>query len=185
MSGSRLPLFRTSATTVTSLALAAAFVLSGCSSSSTSGGATPGRSTGAERPASSSSPATTHAGGGGHAVSGTGFCREAVLAQAAQTKAAHAFTVGSPASLQKIEQQGLAELRALTATAPSQIKGSLAALAAADEKLYAALQKADFDVRKVDPSVLTGLDTPEFTKSMKNIEDYLSTTCGIKVSPSA
>jgi hypothetical protein len=187
MSGIRPTRSRSSAVAA-SIALTAAAVLSGCSSS-TSGSATSpsssGSSSAAAATAASSSAASKASGGGGGGVAGIGFCREATLAQAAQTKAARAFNVDSRAALQKIEQQGLTELHALTATAPSAIKGSLSVLVAADEKLYSALQAADFDVRKVDPTVLTGLNTPEFTKATQAIGDYLTRTCGIKVSPSA
>lgn len=184
MPGTRPSLLRSSAIAVTSTVLAAAFVLTGCSSSTSKTASSGTSSSGGAQPKPGSSAAPVHAGGG-QPVAGTGFCREATLAQAAQTKAANAFTVGSPGSLQKIEQQGLTELRALTATAPSQIKSSLASLVAADEKLYSALQAANFDMRKVDPTALTSLNTPEFTKSMQTIEGYLTSTCGIKVTPSA
>lgn len=187
MSGTRACLSLSSAV-VASIALAATVALSGCSSSGSGFATSPSpsgsSSAGAATPASSSAAHKANGGGGG-GVAGIGFCREATLAQAAQTKAASAFNVDSRAALQKIEQQGLTELHALTATAPSAIRGSLSTLVAADEKLYSALQAADFDVRKVDPAVLTSLDTPEFTKATQAIGDYLSKTCGIKVSPSA
>lgn len=186
MSGTRACLSLSSAVAA-SIALATTVALTGCSSSGSGSATSPSSSgpssAGAATPASSSAAHKANGGGGG--VAGIGFCREATLAQAAQTKAASAFNVGSRAALQKIEQQGLTELHALTATAPSAIKGSLSTLVAADEKLYSALQAADFDVRKVNPAVLTSLDTPEFTKATQAIGDYLSKTCGIKVSPSA
>ncbi|MEO8888482.1 MAG: hypothetical protein ABI429_04220 [Jatrophihabitantaceae bacterium] len=179
-----------------SIMIAAAVSLSGCSSGSAAGPARSNataandRVTGppsvsgavASSSGSSAGVARTSAGRGGIAAD-TGFCRQATLAQQAQRKNVNAFTVDSPASLQKFEQQALGTLSGFVASAPSTIKDDVKVLVAADHRLYAALAAAHFDIRKINPDSLSELQTPAFTKATTSITAYLATSCGISTTP--
>jgi hypothetical protein len=180
--------------------VAGALVLSGCGSSTAGsattnsagggGGAasTPNSTSATAAPSSASAvstngPSTSSAGGGNAA--GSGFCKDAVLAEVAQRKSASSLAVDSPAALQKFEAQTLAKLKEFVAIAPSAIKGDLEVLVAADQQLYNSLAAAHFDMRNVNPAVLSKLDTPQFKKAVHAITAYLSTACGISPSTSS
>jgi hypothetical protein len=138
-------------------------------------------------PSSSSAPtsdaSSASSGGGADLGSGT-FCSIAKQEQARSEKEADAYSTGDPAALEKLETDGVNELQKFVAISPSAIKSDVEVIAAADQKLFAALKAAKFVIAKVDQSALTSLQTPAFTAAEKHITTYLATTCGIKASGS-
>jgi hypothetical protein len=179
--------------------VAAATILSGCGSSGGSAAGTgPGRTpvatsgsanssvapTGpsASAPSSASTVASSQPGGG--LAVGSNFCQQARVEQQAQQKSASELAIDSPAALEKFEKQALTKLPGFVAIAPAPIKGDIQVLVAADQKLYSELAAVNFDIRKLNPSTLAGLQTPQFTKAADAIDAYLRQTCGITTTPS-
>jgi hypothetical protein len=64
-------------------------------------------------------------------------------------------------------------------SAPGAIKGDLTTLFGAVDKMYSALAAANYDYTKLDPSVLTALESPDVTAAETRIDAYIKTTCGI------
>ena len=169
-------------------------LVSACSSS----GSAPAAGTTAAGPASvvASSPAASAAtptpspagsadsGGGGANLGSGSFCTVAKAEQKQSEKESTAYSSGDPASLKKLETDGLSELQRFVSIAPSAIKPDVQLIATADQKLFNALKAARFMIAKVDQSVLTQLQTPAFTAAEKHITTYLATTCGIRVDAS-
>ena len=112
-------------------------------------------------------------------AAGSGFCKDAAFADAAQRKAATSLSVDSPAALQKFEAQSLAKLQQFLAIAPSAIKGDLEVIVAADRQLYNALAAAHFDMRSMNTAALARLDTPQLKRAVRSITAYLASACGI------
>jgi hypothetical protein len=142
-----------------------------------------GSSAPASAPAPTSSTSAVSSGGGA-GLSAAGFCAVAKQEQARSEKEANAYSTGDPAALEKLETDGVNELQKFVAIAPSAIKSDVEVIAAADQKLFAALKQAKFVIKNVDQSALASLQTPAFTAAEKHITTYLATTCGIKASDS-
>ena len=127
-----------------------------------------GHSTSAPTASSATSSVPTNASStstaGGGSAAGSGFCKVAAVADAAQRKAASSLAVDSPAALQKFEAQSLAKLQQFVAIAPTAIKGDLEVIVAADRQLYNALAAAHFDMRSMNTATLAKLDTPQFKR---------------------
>jgi hypothetical protein len=165
--------------------VAIAFLVAACGSSG-SKAASPGSSslskssTGASQApapsASSKPPKVAKAGSGGS------FCDKARSEEAASAKDAAALTTGNPQQLEQLEEKELSELKGFVSSAPSQIKGAVAILAAGDQKLFNALKAANFDFTKLSPATVGAFDTPEFTQATDQITAYLASTCGISPS---
>jgi hypothetical protein len=159
-----------------------AFVLAACGSSGSkaaSGGSSSAvTSAGASQaPASSKAPKVAKVGSGGS------FCDKARDEDAAEAKDAEALTTGDPKQLEQFEENALSKLAGFVASAPSQIKGAVATLAAGDQKFFDALKAANFDFTKVSQEEISTFETPAFTQASDQITSYLASTCGI--SPSA
>jgi hypothetical protein len=162
-----------------------AFLVAACGSSG-SKAASPGSSslskssTGASQApapsASSKAPKVAKAGSGGS------FCDKARSEEAASAKDAAALTSGNPQQLKQLEEKDLSELKGFVASAPSKIRGDVATLAAGQQKLFDALNAANFDYTKISPATITAFDTPAFTQAADNITAYLASTCGISPS---
>src|SRR5580700_6772519 len=71
-----------------------------------------------------------------HGDSGSSFCQAAKQQQAQENRDIQAYTSDSPAQLEKIEEQALAELPAYVSIAPSQIKSAVQTVVAADQTLF-------------------------------------------------
>lgn len=162
-----------------------AFFVAACGSSG-SKAASPGSSS-----LSKSSPSTSQAPAPSpsskppkvaKAGSGGSFCDKARSEEAASAKDAEALTSGNPQQLKQLEEKELSELKGFVSSAPSQIRGAVAILAAGDQKLFSALQAAGFDYSKLDPTTISAFDTPQFTQAADQITAYLASTCGISPS---
>jgi hypothetical protein len=162
-----------------------AFLVAACGSSG-SKAASPGSSSltkssssASQAPAPSASskpPKVAKAGSGGS------FCDKARSEEATSAQDAAALTSGNPQQLKQLEEKELSELKGFVSSAPSQIKGAVAILAAGDQKLFDALQAAGFDYAKLDPTTISSFDTPQFTQAADQITAYLASTCGISPS---
>ena len=126
--------------------------------------------------AKSSGSASVKSGSGGS--SGGSFCQKARQAEADQAANAQALTSNNPAQLQKFEEQSLAQLDGFVSSAPGQIKGAVATIAAADRKLFAQLKAVNFDVTKIGSS-LGDITGPTFTNAAEQVTTYLAKVCGI------
>ena len=49
------------------------------------------------------------------------------------------------------------------------------------DQFYAALQKANYDFTKIDPSVEAPLETPAVQQAEQNVDAYMKNTCGIDI----
>jgi hypothetical protein len=171
----------------------AALLLTGCGSSSSSGGgaaaalaskAAGAISSGASSAASAASDGSSTKASSSSTTKITGnsnssFCVEAVAEQAQEEKLSSAFTSDSPADLEKFENTELLALQSFVSKAPAQIKGAVQTISAADMTLYNALKTAGWDYTKLDPSVLSTLDTPALEAASDQVTAYLKQVCGI------
>jgi hypothetical protein len=128
-------------------------------------------------------PSTSSAGVG--SATGSGFCKDAAFADAAQRKAASSLSMDSPAALQKFEAQSLARLQQFVAIAPSAIKSDLEVIVAADRQLYNALAAAHFDMHSMNTAAFARLNTPQLKRAVRSITAYLASACGISPSSSS
>jgi hypothetical protein len=145
--------------------------------SSAASGAASGASGAASGAGSAASPAASSAAIKGD--SNSKFCTIAVAEQEQEDKTASAITGDSPQDLQKFEEQAIAALPAFVAAAPSAIKGAVQTLAAADQKFFTALKAAGFDYTKLDPTIVSTFEDPQFTAAATTVTDYLTQVCGI------
>ncbi|WP_375476783.1 hypothetical protein [uncultured Jatrophihabitans sp.] len=168
--------------------IAAAVLLAGCSSSGSGGssgssggsGSAPTSSGSAANTSASSSTAPTTGDTTAVAIGGGGsFCGLARAEKANSAKAATAYTGSSPAQLKKLEETAMSQLPVFAAQAPSAIRPAVNTLVTAEQKLFKVLKSANFDFRKINPTALTSLESPAFTKATTTIDSYLTKVCHI------
>jgi hypothetical protein len=161
-----------------------AFFVAACGSSGTKA-ASPGSSSLSKSSSASQAPAPSASSKPpkvAKAGSGGSFCDKARSEEAASAKDAAALTSGNPQQLEQLEEKELSELKGFVSSAPSQIRGAVAILAAGDQKLFDALKAANFDYTKLSPTTISAFDTPQFTQAADQITAYLASTCGISPS---
>jgi len=165
-------------------ALAVVGLLSGCAakkktaatsttSATTSAAASPAASASAA-PATAAlpSPSTVKATGGGK------FCQQ--VASEVNNSVAKEATSGTGANSIKQSVQDFKSIEgSVLGSAPSAIKPDLVTLFGALDQFYAALQKANYDFTKIDPSVEAPLEAPAVQQAEQNIDAYMKNTCGI------
>jgi len=156
--------------------LAAGLLVSGCGSSKKEAGVTAATTT------------TTLAG-----VAGPGgdFCAKvrAYSDRFAVTVRSLVAGGGTGAQARAELRQRLQEVRALTPdlerTAPAEIRDDLRVARGSLDNLYAALERVDFDLLKVDSSALTIRTDPKFGASAANIGRYVREKCGVSAGGTA
>jgi outer membrane PBP1 activator LpoA protein len=159
------------------------FGLAACGSSGTK------TSTGATTTTAASTVTTTTASGAtaphGGTNPGSTFCRGALALQAKTTQQTNSEPVDTPAQLQTLFKETLADLAGFVALAPSQIKGAAETLASVERQFYNDLQHSDFNFRKMaaDPAAMSLIQSPSFQQATVTINNYLSRVCGIGNSP--
>lgn len=168
-------------------ALTATLLLTACGSSSGSKSAATQPSTAAASSASagaSSAPAAstpaTSAAKAPTGDSGSSFCQKARDESAAEAKDTAALTSNDPTSLKKFEEAAIKQLPAFVSSAPSQIKSAVQTLAAGDESIFNALEKANFDFTKLPANITTQFTSPTFEAATTKVADYLQSVCGIQ-----
>jgi hypothetical protein len=110
------------------------------------------------------------AGGGG------AFCQQAAsIIQAANLQAA----ASANASLQDIVKRDQAVEAQLKQAAPSAIKPDLDVIFQALDGVFAALASNNYDITKLDPSVLAPFDSANFKAAVTRIDQYAKTACGV------
>jgi hypothetical protein len=168
-------------------ALAVVGLLSGCaakkktaatSSASAAAGASapaaPAASAAASATAALPSPSKVVATGGGK------FCQQ--VASEVNNSVAKAAVGGTSADSLKQSVQDFKSLESgVLKSAPNAIKPDLVTLFGALDQFYGALQKANYDFTKIDPSVEAPLQTPAVQQAEKNVDAYMKNTCGIDV----
>jgi hypothetical protein len=163
--------------------VAAGIALSACGSSSSGGsGPTSPTSSAIASTSTSSASAAPNSNSSGLA-SGSSFCTYAKTQQEQAAKEIKAFESDSPKQLNAFVGRALSELQAFTSTAPAAIKADVAIAVTGDQKVFAALKKANYDYRDVSPTALESVDTPAFKRATLAIASYLESRCGI--TPSA
>jgi hypothetical protein len=163
---------------VATILVGAGLVLAACGGGSSGGGAT-------AAPASSGiapTGAATAAGSGG-SVSGSSFCTLAKAEQSQEAKEVKTLQSDTPAQLGAYVQSALGELQLLASSAPSAIKSDVQTVVTADETVFQALKKANYNYQNLSPTTLESVDTPAFKRAGTAVTSYLETTCG--VSPAA
>jgi hypothetical protein len=150
----------------------------GSASTSSSAAGSSAAETPSTAPSETATSSTVVATGGGK------FCQQ--VASAMNKSAAQAAALGASGNL----EAGIKETQALEAAvlkaAPGSIKPDLLVVFGATDKLYAALAKANYDYKKLDPSVFTVLQDPAVTAAEQHLTDYAKNTCGIDLGgPSA
>ena len=166
-------------------ALAVVGLLSGCASKKKTAATSSTAST-----AASAAPAATSAAGAAAAsapaaqpskVVATGggkFCKEVASAvNDAATK--NALSGGGTDSLKQSVQNFKSLEGSVLASAPKEIKSDLVTLFGALDPFYEALQKANYDFTKIDPSIGSTLDTPAVKAATDHVDAYIKGTCGI------
>lgn len=179
MDVSKPPFYRVGAFGIATLA--AAVLVTGCGSSKpkTAGAAasvTPGASTAsaggaaaASTPGSADASKVTATGGGK-------FCQQ--IAASMNDSAVTAGTSSVDDAKSEMKQYQAIE-SAVKKSAPGSIKPDLAVVFSATDKLYAALAAANFDYTKLDPTILSGLNTPAVAAAEQHLSAYMKDTCGI------
>lgn len=126
----------------------------------------------------------------GASGSGGEFCTK-VRTYNERFSATFAAVLASPggASSRTALRERFRELRAiapdLQKSAPGELAEDLKLVSAGIESLASALEKADFDINKVDRSALTIQTDTRFQAAAGNVGRYLRDVCGISTSPSA
>jgi hypothetical protein len=168
-------------------ALAVVGLLSGCSAKkktaatsstgSTASAAAPAATSAAGAAAASAtaalpSPSKVVATGGGK------FCQQ-VAAEVNNTVAKDAASGTGVDSIKQSIQNFKSIEGSVLSSAPNAIKGDLVTLFGALDQFYGALQKANYDFTKIDPSVEAPLQAPAVQQAEQNVTAYMKNTCGI------
>jgi hypothetical protein len=132
-------------------------------------------------PTPSSAPATASAPTTG---SGTSFCKYAKAEKSEVANEIKAFSLDSPAQLEKFEEQALSAVSALAASAPAPVKSAVQTVVTTDQTFFKELKAANFDYAKLNTSAIAKINTPAFRSANQTIVNYLRTACGIKGSSS-
>jgi hypothetical protein len=151
---------------------AASAALVACGSSGSSGSSPP--TTVTSTTTSSAQPA-----GGGTSTTLASFCKYAKTEKSEVASEEKAFALDSPAQLQKFEQEALAAITALSASAPAAVKDDVKLVVTSDEKVFADLKAAHFNFSKVNASDLSKIDTPAFVNATHAITAYFRQACGV------
>lgn len=112
------------------------------------------------------------------AVGGGQFCKD--VAKAINTNALDFSKAGTdPAAEKAAIKKGLQETAGLLLEAPKEIKPDVAVLVGAINQVYSALEKANYDFTKLDPSLLTAMDSAAVKTAGDHVDAYVKNTCGI------
>lgn len=146
-------------------ALAVSIALAGCS-----GGG--GGSTGVSQAGGGgqSQPGATFTGEGGQA-----FCE---LSRNYQDPARQPNA--TPAMLRQLYTQAQHTLQQMINTAPKELRDDVVLVAGGLSQFIAALEKANFDITKLEPESLQIFQDPRYTAASGRYTAYLSEICGIK-----
>jgi hypothetical protein len=152
---------------VLSVGLAAVLGLTGCG-----GGGDKDKA--AAPPTTTVAPVTTVPIGNDRA--GTPFCQ---LARTYTEKfAALLPSANDPVKLKAATTDAEAAIRQAQATAPPEVKGDVAIVAATAKDALAALQKNNFDLSRT-PEAVTKLQEPRFETAFSNLNAYARAHCGV------
>jgi hypothetical protein len=168
-------------------AVTVALVTSGCASKSPihagapdSGVPSPASSVGISSAialTASQTPSTVKATGGGK------FCQQVATSINQATATAPSDLGDSAPDLKDALTTQIKQTQALEATAlksaPSSIKADLLVLFGMLDKFDVALEQANYDFTKIDPSVLSSLQTPDVVAAEQRLSEYLKNSCGI------
>jgi hypothetical protein len=159
-----------SAATTTSAASSAA-----SAAGTTSAGASSAASSAAATTSSGTSAAPTtkvKASGGGQ------FCKD--VASAINSNALNFSGAGNNVAAEKAAiKKGLQETAGLLLEAPKEIKPDVVVLVNAINQVYNALEKANYDFTKLDPKLLTVMNSAAVKAAGDHVDAYVKTTCGI------
>ena len=127
-------------------------------------------------------PTTANSGGGSGAASGGGsgggsFCDEVRNDQDAFQNSS--IATKTPADLKTLYSKLVPALEHAQSEAPSAIKADFATFITGFKALNSALDAAGYDVRKLSPSSLAGLDSADFKAASDHIETYITQVCHI------
>ena len=167
-------------------ALTGTLLLAACGSSGSKAAATQ-PSTAATSTGSgvaSSAPSSAPSSAAAKAVSGDSgstFCQKARDETAAEAKNTAALTSNDPTALKKLEENAIKQLPEFVALAPSAIKSAVNVLAQADQTVFNALEKTNFDFTKLPTSVTTAFSDPKFEQAATTVANYEEKVCGIKI----
>jgi hypothetical protein len=112
------------------------------------------------------------------ATGGGKFCKDIA---AAVNDAANGPSETTPAALKAQVQKTLSEFKGLLLEAPSAVKADLQIVDDQINTLYGAIAKANYDVTKVDPTLLEASPSPQQQAASDHLDAYAKTTCGINV----
>ena len=116
-------------------------------------------------------------GGGGGGAGGSGeFC---AVARTFEAKFRPLLTANGPDAAKSFwtsAQQGLTDLND---SAPAAIKGDIEVMISAYRQLLDALRQVDYELPRVPPGVLRGLDAPAVATAGDRLGTYLRTECGV------
>jgi hypothetical protein len=146
--------------------LVAAVFVGGCSDSNGDDSAT----TASSSPLTTTRPVDTSFTGQGSEE----FCR--LIA----TFTANNQSLGASGSAEDLEgslRESLGAIDQAAAVAPAEIKNDVVTLESTLEGVVTALSSAGFDVARVDPAALSGLQSEPFVEAVTRLQAYLSTVC--------
>jgi hypothetical protein len=172
--------------------LAAALLAAGCGGGTTKAGFSAATTTTSATSGSASTggaPATNAAGGATTTTTvavaavksgslGSSFCN-ASRSLKTREDAEEKSLVDTPAAVEKVEKDAIADLPEFQRLAPSSLKSAVEVLVAEDRLIFSQLQAVNFDYSELPPSVDKQLQSPQFTQAEDQITSYLTHVCGI------
>lgn len=157
----------TAATTSAPASAAGATTSAGASSAATSAAAT-------STAGAPSAAVTTKV----KATGGGKFCKD--IASTINNNALDFSKAGTDMAAEKAAiKKGLQETAGLLAEAPNEIKPDVGVLVGAINQIYGALEKANYDFTKLDPKLLSVMDTAAVKAAGDHVDSYVKNTCGI------
>jgi len=133
-----------------------------------------------------SAPAATSSGGPTTTVRpvDTSFTGQnsAQFCDLARTYSERFSSVGSsptPAQLRTVTREGQTAIAQAVNAAPAEIKPDVQVLANTFGNLLSELEKVNFEITRLPPAALQGLQAPDFTQSTTRFQAYIRTVCGI------
>jgi hypothetical protein len=87
--------------------------------------------------------------------------------------------LNTPASVEKAENQAVADLPEFQRLAPASLQSAVAVLVTEDRRIFTDLQAVNFNYADLTPAVNKSLQSPQFTQADDQITNYLTHVCGI------
>ncbi len=122
--------------------------------------------------------AAAPAGSGGTEFSGAGSERFCGLARGYRDNLDRLSTT-DPTQLKTLAQDAEKAIKEAVATAPAEIKGDVQVVAAASTAFFQQLGRVNYDITKLSPDSLSGLQKPEVQASTQRVTAYTEKVCGI------